>query len=569
MNREKNELEQLRHSSAHLLAQAINELYPGTLFTIGPATEQGFFYDFLPPTNLSESDLPAIEARMHELAAQNIPITHRLISKEEARTLFRDNPFKLELIDQIEGEKVGIAEQGSFVDLCRGGHVASTGDIKHFILLGLSGSYWRGKKENAQLQRITGTAFLTAQEFEDFKKHREDALKYDHRKLGKELDLFSLHPEGPGFPFFHPKGMLVVNELKGFMRSLLEKYGYREVSTPTILNEELWKRSGHYNHYREIMYFLSIDDKGYAVKPMSCPGAFLIYKNRPRSYRELPMRLSEFGHVHRHELSGVLHGLMRVRAFTQDDAHIFCTLSQAEAEIKRVLEMIFITMEKMGFKDLKIVLATRPENAMGSEEQWKLATEALRKALDASGRPYSINEGEGAFYGPKIEIHFEDSMGRSWQCGTIQVDLVQPENFDLSFVTPSGTKERVIVIHHAIYGSLERFLAVLLEHYKGHLPFWLAPIQVRVLPITEKEVHYAEEIAQKLRSALLRVEVDTSSDALSGKIKEAQLDRIPWMLVIGAKEAAAQTVTLRKSDGSQEFGLTIDTLLERAKALSK
>lgn len=563
-------LEQIRHSTAHLSAHAISELHPGTLFTIGPATEQGFFYDFQPQTNLTEEDLPAIEERMHQLADQNIPITHELVSKEEARLLFANNPFKLELIDQIPDEKVGISRQGSFVDLCRGDHVPSTGHLKYFVLLGISGSYWRGSKENAQLQRITGAAFTSAKELEAYKKMREDALKYDHRKLGKELDLFSLQPEGPGFPFFHPKGMIVINQLKDFMRKLLNNNGYQEVSTPTMLNESLWKRSGHASFYRENMYFSEVEGATYVIKPMSCPGSFLIYLNRPRSYRELPLRLAEFGHVHRHELSGVLHGLMRVRAFTQDDAHIFCTPDQFEDEISNVLGLIFITMKALGFEQPSISVATRPEKAMGDVATWDRAVASLQNALKKNNLAYTIKEGEGAFYGPKIEMGIRDNLGRTWQCGTIQVDFLQPENFDLNYVTPAGTRERVVVIHHAIYGSLERFFAILLEHHigalkQGHLPFWLAPVQARVLPITEGEMSYAQKVYDELRAAGIRIELDSSSDPLSGKVKSAQLERIPWMIVIGAKEAAAQTVTLRKADGKQEFGLTVETLIERAR----
>lgn len=560
-------LEQLRHSAAHLLAHAISELYPETQFTIGPATENGFFYDFLPLENLKEEDLVAIEARMHEISARNLPITHETVSKDEARKLFKNNPFKLELIDQIEEEKVGISRQGNFFDLCRGDHVASTGAIKHVVLLGVSGCYWRGDKEKQALQRINGTAFETAEELAAFQKQREDALKYDHRKLGREMDLFSLQPEGVGFPFFHPKGMVIINELKGFMRGLMDEYGYHEISTPTMLSSELWKRSGHYAHYRENMYFSVIEGDEYALKPMNCPGAFLVYKTRPRSYRELPLRLSEFGGVHRHELSGVLHGLMRVRAFTQDDAHIMCTVDQIEQEIISVLEIIHKMLAKTGFEKISISLATRPEKAMGSVELWNKAIDALKMALEKSGHAYTIKEGEGAFYGPKIEIGIQDSMGRTWQCGTIQVDFMLPENFDLTCIASNGQKERIVVIHHAIYGSLERFFAILLEHYKGKFPFWLAPVQARVLTITDQEGEYGKSIVAALKKAGVRAEIDLSSDPLSGKIKAAQEERIPWMLVIGKKEAAQNTITLRQSDGSQEMGLSLDAVVAKAAAL--
>ncbi|HBY06131.1 MAG: Threonine-tRNA ligase [candidate division TM6 bacterium GW2011_GWE2_42_60] len=565
----KYELEQIRHSSAHLLAQAISELFPDTLFTIGPATDTGFFYDFLASTTMREEDLPALEQRMREIVQRDLPITFKTVSKDEARRLFKNNPFKLELIEQIPDEVVGIATQGDFADLCRGGHVASTGVLKGIKLLNVSGVYWRGDKDKQQLQRISGVAFATEKELEAFLKQREEALKYDHRKLGKEMDLFSFQAEGVGFPFFHPKGMIIINELKEFMRKLLQDYNYQEVSTPMMLNESLWKRSGHASYYRENMYFSTIDETVHAIKPMSCPGAFLIYNNRPRSYRELPMRLSEFGHVHRHELSGVLHGLLRVRAFTQDDAHIMCTVAQMESEIVTVLKLIFITLAKVGFENVKIAVATRPANAMGDPAAWERATEVLKSAITHSGHTFTIKEGEGAFYGPKIEFCIEDSMGRQWQCGTIQVDFVQPENFDLSCVASSGQRERVAVIHHAIFGSFERFFAILLEHYKGKLPFWLSPIQARVLTITDDERAYGDQVLAALKQERIRADSDVSSDPLAGKIKSAQLERIPWMLVIGKKEAAAGTVTLRNADGTQEFGLTVAELIKRARELTK
>lgn len=560
-------LEQVRHSAAHLLAHALSELYPGTLFAIGPATETGFFYDFLPRTNLSEDDLTRIEEKMREIAKRNVTITHETIQKNRAHELFKDNPFKLELIAQIEDDLVGLSRQGDFYDLCKGDHVKSTGKIAHFKLLTISGTYWRGDTSKPALQRIAGTAFLTANELETFIKQREDALKYDHRRLGKEMDLFSIQPEGPGFPFFHPKGMAIINQMKAFMSDLLLANDYQEVSTPTMLSAELWKRSGHYTFYKENMYFSTIEDAEFAIKPMSCPGAFLIYKNRPHSYRELPMRLSEFGHVHRRELSGVLHGLLRVRAFTQDDAHILCTPEQMEDEIINVLRMVFIMLAKTGFENIKIFLSTRPDNAMGDPTVWDHAINALKQALTKSGHSFTIKEKEGAFYGPKIEFNIEDSMGRQWQCGTIQVDFLQPENFDLTYIAPSGQKERLVVIHHAIYGSLERFFAILLEHYKGKFPLWLAPVQARILTITDNERPYAMGILEKLKRAKIRAEIDQTSDPISGKIKNAQQERIPWMIVIGSKEAVAGTVTLRHHDGAQEFGLSVDDLITKAAEL--
>lgn len=561
-------LEMVRHSAAHLLAHALLELYPDTLFTIGPATENGFFYDVLPTTNFKESDLPAIEAKMREIQQRNLPIEHSQIPKDKARQLFKDNKFKLELIDDIPGDTVGLAMQGNFHDLCKGGHVASTGDIKHFKLLGLSGSYWRADKKNQPLQRITGTAFVTEQEMVAYEQQIEDAQKYDHRRLGKQLDLFSFHEEGVGFPFFHPKGKLVLNLLQNYLRTLLTNAGYLEIQTPIMLSDELWKQSGHYAHYKNNMYFCTIDEKNYAVRPMNCPGSILIYKERPRSYKELPLRLSEFGLVHRFELSGVLHGLFRVRSFTIDDAHIYCTPEQIEQEVLKAIELNTAVFKKFGFDDIHIGLSTRPENAMGSEQLWNTATNALAQALTKAGLKFKINEGDGAFYGPKIEFGIKDSMGREWQCGTIQLDFFQPENFDLSYVASGGAKERPVMIHRAIYGSFERFFAIMLEHFKGNLPFWVAPVQVKILTITDAQKPYAQEISQHLRASGIRNEIDQSGDQISGQIKAAQVERIPWMLVLGKKEVEQQTITLRTLDGKQEFGLTLAQLLEKAQSLA-
>lgn len=564
MEHKNNDLKTLRHSVAHLLAHAVMQLWPKTKLTIGPATDDGFFYDCLPEQNFKEEDLPIIEARMRELAEKNYPITHRQISKEEARNIYKDNPFKLELIDGIPGDTVGFAKQGDFYDLCRGDHVESTGLLKNFKLFYIAGAYWRADKNNAALQRIYGTAFATAQELADYLHQREEAAKYDHRKIGKQLDLFSFQDEGPGFPFFHPKGKRIINEMVHYMRTLQTEAGYEEISTPILLNDQLWHQSGHYAFYKDNMYFCIIDDRSYALKPMNCPGAILVYKDRPHSYRELPMRLAEFGLDHRHELSGVLHGLMRVRAFTQDDAHVFCAPEQIESEVDRIIAMAFKTYKKFGFDSVKVRLATRPEKSMGSQELWDIATNGLKSSLDKAGVPFTIAEGEGAFYGPKIEFHIEDSMKRSWQCGTIQTDFCQPENFDLSYVASSGAKERPVIIHRAIYGSLERFFAILLEHHKGHLPFWLAPMQARVLTITDEQKPYAQEVMAQLKAAGIRVEMDESSDPLSGKIKAAQLEKIPWMLVIGKKEVENKVVTLRHTDGKQEFGVTVEALVQKA-----
>lgn len=559
----------VRHSAAHLLAHAIQELYPKTTLTIGPATREGFFYDMLPKTNFKESDLPAIEEKMREIVQCDLKITHEQMPKNEARVLYKDNPFKLELIDGIPGDTVGIARQGEFHDLCRSGHVDSTGKIKHFKLLHISGSYWRADRDGQPLQRITGTAFETAKDFRTYEKKVEDALKYDHRRLGKQLDLFSFHDEGVGFPFFHHKGKLIIKKMISYLRHLLDKADYLEIETPVMLSDDLWKRSGHYKHYKDNMFFSTIEDKNYAVRPMNCPGAILLFKERPRSYRNLPMRLSEFGKVHRFELSGVLHGLFRVRAFTQDDGHIFCTPDQIEEEILKTIEITMRLLKKFGFEDIKVALSTKPEKAMGDDALWDKATKALESALKKTNIDYTINEGDGAFYGPKIDFQIKDSMDREWQLTTIQLDFFQPENFDLEYVTSAGTKARPVMIHRALYGSLERFLGILIEHYKGNLPFWIAPVQVRVLTITDDQKKYAQSIYNKLKESGIRAELDESSDPISGQIKAAQLEKIPWMIVVGNKEMTNNTVTLRFLNGKQEFGISIDELIKRASEENK
>ena len=430
---------------------------------------------------------------------------------------------------------LALLRQGNFYDLCRGGHVASTGLLKNFKLMSVSGAYWRADKNNQALQRISGTAFFTAKDLADYEQRREDALKYDHRKLGKQLDLFSFHEEGPGFPFFHPKGKTVLNVMTSYLRGLLNKAGYLEIATPVMLSSDLWKQSGHYAHYKNNMYFCEIEDREFAIRPMNCPGSILIYRERPRSYRELPLRLAEFGIVHRFELSGVLHGLFRARAFSIDDGHIYCMPSQIETEVLATITMIFEVLKKCGFQTINVKVSTRPENSMGSEELWNQATDALYNALKKAGVPYEVAEGEGAFYGPKIEFHIQDSLGRSWQCGTVQIDFFQSENFDLNYVTSQGTKERPVIIHRAIYGSFERFLGIVIEHFKGNLPFWLAPVQARVLTITDEQKEHARTIAAALKNQGVRIEVDESSDPLSGQIKSAQLEKIPWMLIVGKK----------------------------------
>lgn len=561
-------LHNLRHSAAHLLAQAVCELFPGTLPTIGPVTETGFFYDFLPLKNFKEEDLTVIEKRMHEIAKRNYKITGSQVPKDQARKLYKDNRFKGEIIDQVEGDTVGIYYQGDFFDLCKGGHVQTVGEIKHFKLTGISGAYWRADRQGTALQRISGICFATQEELDAYLKHLEDVAMYDHRRLGKQLDLFSFHEVAPGVVFFHDKGLKIYNTLIDYMRFL---YGqdYHEIKTPMIMNESLWHTSGHYDNYKENMYFTQTEDVSFCVKPMNCPGSILFYKERPHSYRELPLRLAEFGSVHRRELAGALHGLFRVRAFTQDDAHHYCTVEQIESEVTALLKLAQRVYSKFGFSNVVMALSTRPEKSIGSDEPWVQATQALKNALEHNKISYTVEEGEGAFYGPKIDMKVHDAMGRAWQCGTIQVDFIQPMNFGLEYIDSDQSRKRPVIIHRAIYGSVERFLGILLEHFKGHLPFWLTPVQVRVLTITSDIKVYANYILQTLLQHGIRAELDASHDQISAQIRRAQVEKVPWMIVLGKKEEDQKTVTLRHGDGKQEFGLTIDVLVQRAKELMK
>jgi threonyl-tRNA synthetase len=560
-------LHDLRHSAAHLVAHAVTELFPGTLLTIGPVTETGFFYDFLPPKNFKEEDLVAIEKRMHEIATRGYMITGKQVPKDEARKLYANNQFKLELIDGIPGDTVGIYHQGEFFDLCRGGHVDDVDSIKHFKLMSVSGSYWRADRSGQALQRITGICFDTKQAMDDYLKRLEEVQLYDHRRLGKQLDLFTFHDEAPGVAFFHHKGQLILNKLIDYMR-YLRGADYQEIRTPMILNESLWRTSGHYDNYKQNMYFTSAEETSFCVKPMNCPGSILMYKEKPHSYRELPLRLAEFGLVHRFELSGALHGLFRVRGFTQDDLHIYCMPDQIEQEVLGQLKMVEKIYTKFGFTEIAYALSTRPEKFMGAVDGWDAATKALSDAMTKQGINFKMQEGEGAFYGPKIEIKIKDAMGREWQCGTVQVDFCQPCNFDLEYIDSDQSRKKPAMIHVALYGSLERFIAVLLEHTKGHLPFWIAPVQVRVLTITDNQAAYGHGIVSQLQKAGLQAEFDGHNDQISAKIRRAQMDKIPWMLVIGQKEVDQNTVTLRHNDGKQEFGLTMEQVLARAQELN-
>lgn len=553
-------VDNVRHSCAHLLAHAVLELFPDTKITIGPTTQYGFFYDFLPTRNFKEDDLPVIEAKMHEIAKRAHDIVGGQVPKDEARTQFGDNQFKMELIDQIPGETVGIYTQGDFSDLCRGGHVENIKVLQHFKLTGISGAYWRADRSGQPLQRISGIAFADRKEMKRYLMRVEEAKKYDHRVLGKQLDLFSFHQESPGAAFFHHKGTLVFNGLIENMRKL-QANDYQEIKTPLIMHEHLWHTSGHYENYKENMYFTQIDEQTHCVRPMNCPSGMLVYKQGLHSYRHLPLRVAEFGLVHRYELSGVLHGLFRVRTFTQDDAHIFCMPEQIEQEVVGVLELAKKIYTQFNFTDIRMAISTKPEKAIGDDAQWEQATKALTNAMDSLGIAYEVKEGEGAFYGPKIELLVKDAMDREWQCGTVQLDFFLPKNFGLEYVASDQSRQTPVVIHRAIYGSIERFMGIVLEHYKGHLPFWLAPEQVRVLTITDEQADYAAELTAKLRADGLRVVCDGGSDKINAKIKRAQMAKVPWMLVLGDKEKEAGTITLRYVSGKQASDLSYDDLM--------
>ena len=558
-----NNIEYLRHSAAHLLAQAISELYPNTLFTLGPATETGFFYDIInEDRNFKNEDLEIITNRMKEIVTKDIPIEHYYVPKNDAKKIFSENKYKLDIIEnQIKEDVAGIAKQGDFLDLCKGGHVKSTGSLRHFLLTGISGSYWRGNREGEALQRISGIIFESKEALDSHLKQQADLEKYDHRRLGQEMDLFSFSDLGPGFPFIHPKGMIIINELIKYMRKITSENGYQEVRTPTILSSSLWKQSGHYSHYKENMYDIKIDNHECFVKPMNCPGMFLIFNTRPRSYREMPLRLSEFGHVHRHELSGTLHGLTRVRALTQDDAHIFCPVDEIENEIIRIMTLMDKAMINAGLNNMSILIETRPEKASGAIELWEKATDALKSALKKLNKEFKINEGDGAFYGPKISLSVKDLFGREWGCGTIQLDFIQPENFDLNFINKSGKKERLVVIHQAIYGSLERFMAILLEHHKGKLPFWLSPVQIKILSITDSQNEYVKEVCKYFIDNNYRTEININGDPLNAKIQDAIKEKASILIIIGKKEVESKTVSVRYIDGIQKNNIRIEEVL--------
>jgi len=541
-------LDIIRHSASHLMAQAITRLCPGAKFGVGPAIQDGFYYDVLFPKAITDEYLPVIEAEMKKLSNEKFRIERVEMTSEEALAKFADDPFKTELINDIGAPVLSLYGQGDFWDLCRGPHVPNTGYVKHFKLMSLAGAYWRGNEKNVMLTRIYGTAFADAESLANYLKMMEEAKRRDHRKLGRELDLFSFQPEGPGFPFFHPKGMALMNTLVDFWRSEHKKRGYSEIKTPLILDRELWQRSGHWDHYRENMYFTEIDEHPYAIKPMNCPGGILVYKTSNRSYRELPMRMAELGIVHRHERSGVLHGLMSVSCFTQDDAHIYCTPEQIGGEVKRVIDLDKYIYDVFGFQ-FSVELSTRPDDFMGDPAAWELAENRLRDVLEETGVPYKINPGDGAFYGPKIDFHLKDSIGRTWQCGTIQLDFQMPEKFGMAYVGSDGAEHRPVMLHRTILGSLERFIGILVEHYAGAFPYWIAPVQAKIIQVKPELEGYALEVEEALKGMKVRTERDARDEKLGKKIRDAQMEKIPYMLVIGAKEAESGTVSVRTRTG--------------------
>lgn len=549
----------LRHTAAHVMAQAIQHLYPGTKFAIGPAIDGGFYYDLESDHVFSQEDFAAIEKEMAKIAKANLPIEKKILSRNEALEFFRskNQDYKVILIQDLpEDAIISTYTQGDFTDLCRGPHVRSTGKLKVFKLMAVAGAYWRGDEHNKMLQRIYATAFFDKEELDRFLFVRAEAEKRDHRKLGKQLNLFSFHEEGPGFPFFHPKGMVIRNELIAYERELFREFGYEEIMTPIILSKKLWLQSGHWDHYKENMYFTQIDEEDYAVKPMNCPGGILYYKTNQHSYRELPKRVGEFGIVHRHELHGALHGLFRVRVFTQDDAHIFMTQDQMKDEVIKTMEMYRKLYSVFGL-EYHVELSTRPENSMGSEELWEISTNALRDAVEAAGVPYVINEGDGAFYGPKLDFHIKDCLGRTWQCGTIQMDMQLPERFDVNYVGEDGEKHRAVMLHRAGYGSLERFIGILIEHFAGAFPSWIAPVQVKVVPVTEKHMNYARSVADALSASNVRVEIEEGNDTLGYKIRKAQMEKVPYTLVVGDKEMNGHTVSVRSRKNGDEGSLPV------------
>ena len=558
-------LHAIRHTASHVMAQAIQHLFPDVKFAIGPAIDNGFYYDMDSEHVFTPEDLREIEKEMAKIVKQNIPLVRSEVPRKDALARFaaENEIYKVELINDLpEDAVISLYTQGDFTDLCAGPHCPSTGRVKAFKLMSIAGAYWRGNEKNKMLQRIYGTAFPSKEELDDYLHMLEEAEKRDHRKLGKELDIFSMHDEGPGFPFFHPNGMRIRNAILEYWHQVHRKYHYEQVMTPMIMNRDLWIRSGHWDHYRENMYFTKIDDMDYAIKPMNCPGGMLVYNSHPHSYKELPLRYAELGLVHRHELSGALHGLFRVRCFTQDDAHIFMTPEQIQPEITNVIKLFNEVYSTFGLK-YHAELSTRPENSMGDDASWELATEGLRKALEANHLDYIINEGDGAFYGPKIDFHLQDSIGRTWQCGTIQLDMQLPEKFNCEYTGEDGLKHRPVMIHRVVYGSIERFIGILIEHFAGSFPVWMAPNQVRVMPITDKQLDYAKEVNDKLFELGYRTQLDDRSEKIGKKIREAQVQKVPFMLIVGEKEVESRTVAVRQRHGGDLGAMSLEDFIAR------
>lgn len=561
----------LRHTASHVMAQAIQHLFPGVKFAIGPAIDDGFYYDLDSDHVFSQEDFTAIEKEMSKIAKENIPLVKKVLPRDEALQYFKDKgqDYKVMLIEDLpEEETISLYEQGDFTDLCAGPHMKSTGKVKTFKLMTVAGAYWRGDSKNKMLQRIYATAFFSKEDLDHYLFVRAEAEKRDHRKLGKQLDLFSFHEEGPGFPFFHPKGMILRNKLMDYERELFKEFGYVEIMTPVILSKKLWLQSGHWDHYKENMYFTQIDDEDYAIKPMNCPGGILFFKTQQRSYRDLPMRVGEFGLVHRHELKGALHGLFRVRCFTQDDAHIFMTQEQMKDEVIKCMAMYQKMYGVFGL-EYHVELSTRPENSMGSDELWEISTNALREAIETAGVPYQINEGDGAFYGPKLDFHVQDSLGRTWQCGTIQMDMQLPERFDVNYIGEDGEKHRAVMLHRAGYGSLERFIGILIEHYAGAFPTWIAPVQAKIIPVTDKNLEYAKSVAAAMSESDIRVEVEEANETLGYKIRKAQMEKVPYMIIVGDQEMKGHTISVRSRKngdlGSQSLPMFVANLIREIK----
>lgn len=561
----------LRHTASHVMAQAIQHLFPGVKFAIGPAIDDGFYYDLDSDHVFSQEDFAAIEKEMSKIAKENIPLVKKVLPRDEALQYFKDKgqEYKVMLIEDLpEEETISLYEQGDFTDLCAGPHLKSTGKVKTFKLMTVAGAYWRGDSKNKMLQRIYATAFFTKEDLDHYLFVRAEAEKRDHRKLGKQLDLFSFHEEGPGFPFFHPKGMILRNKLMDYERELFKEFGYVEIMTPVILSKKLWLQSGHWDHYKENMYFTQIDEEDYAIKPMNCPGGILFFKTQQRSYRDLPMRVGEFGLVHRHELKGALHGLFRVRCFTQDDAHIFMTQEQMKDEVIKCMAMYQKMYGVFGL-EYHVELSTRPENSMGSDELWEISTNALREAIETAGVPYQINEGDGAFYGPKLDFHVQDSLGRTWQCGTIQMDMQLPERFDVNYIGEDGEKHRAVMLHRAGYGSLERFIGILIEHYAGAFPTWIAPVQAKIIPVTDKNLEYAKSVAAAMSESDIRVEVEEANETLGYKIRKAQMEKVPYMIIVGDQEMKGHTISVRSrkngDQGTQSLPMFVANLIREVK----